>query len=76
VAIFVAPEHPDFPPTWLTRHYGVLCVGWPGVKPRTFEPGKAIRLSYRVYIHDAPADAAALQKAYDTYAAGLKVRWK
>ncbi len=27
-AIFVVPSHPDFPPMWLTRHYGVLCLGW------------------------------------------------
>ena len=36
-AIFVAPDHPDYPPEWLTRHYGVLCLGWPGVKPKTFQ---------------------------------------
>jgi len=28
---YIHPSHPDFPPTWLTRHYGCLCVGWPGV---------------------------------------------
>ena len=39
-AIFVAPDHPDYPPEWLTRHYGVLCLGWPGVKPKTFQPVK------------------------------------
>ncbi len=26
-AILVAPDHPDYPPEWLTRHYGVLCIG-------------------------------------------------
>ena len=35
-AIFVDPGHPDYPPTWLTRHYGPLCVGWPGVRAKTF----------------------------------------
>ena len=60
-AVFVDPQHPDFPPTWLTRHYGILCVGWPGVKPQDFEPGKPIRLDYRVWIHDRQVepDAAA-----------------
>ena len=40
-AIFVDPGHPDYPPTWLTRYYGPLCVGWPGVHAKTFEPGQA-----------------------------------
>ncbi len=37
-ALFISPEHPDYPPTWLTRHYGPLCIGWPGVRDKTFAP--------------------------------------
>jgi hypothetical protein len=66
-AIFVAPSHPDFPPMWLTRHYGVLCLGWPGVDAKSFEPDKPIRLHYRVWIHRGAADAERLKKAFDTY---------
>ncbi len=43
VAILVHPTHPDYPPAWLTRHYGVLCLGWPGVRPRTLVAGKPVR---------------------------------
>ncbi|MGL4941950.1 MAG: DUF6807 family protein [Thermoguttaceae bacterium] len=50
-AIFVSKTHPDFPPTWLTRYYGPLCVGYPGVKAKTFDVGEDIKLSYRVWIH-------------------------
>ena len=75
-AIFVPPTHPDYPPTWLTRHYGVLCVGWPGVKKRTFEPGEIFHLSYRVWIHDRPGELDALKAAYEAYQAGLKAEWK
>ncbi len=75
-AIFVDPSHPDFPPTWLTRHYGILCVGWPGVKPKTFAPGVAIRLNYRVWIHQDAARPERLRQAFDDYAAALKAAWK
>jgi hypothetical protein len=64
-AIFVSPSHPDFPPMWLTRHYGVLCLGWPGVDAKSFEPDKPIRLQYRVWIHRGAADSERLKKAYE-----------
>ena len=75
-AVFVDPGHPDFPPTWLTRHYGILCVGWPGVKGKTFEPGVPIRLAYRIWIHNKTLDTATLQQAYDAYSQGLQAEWK
>jgi len=57
--IVIPPDHPDFPPTWLTRHYGVLCVGWPGTQPRTLSPEETVRLPYQVWIHrDAPSAEA------------------
>jgi hypothetical protein len=68
-AVFIPPDHPDFPPTWLTRHYGPLCVGWPGVKGRTFQPGKPICLSYRIWIHNSAAGPAELKRAYEAYKA-------
>jgi len=75
-AIFVPPTHPDYPPTWLTRHYGPQCIGWPGIRPKTFEPGQPIRLSYRIWIHRAPVETAEIQQAYDAYAATANVGWK
>lgn len=74
-AIFISPGHPDHPPMWLTRHYGVLCVGWPGVEPETFEPGEPIRCGYRVWIHRGAADVQALARAYAAYAASEPGRW-
>lgn len=61
--IFVPPSHPAYPPTWLTRHYGPLCIGWPGVKDKTFPPGKPIRLSYRLWIR-FPLPIVPLNEAY------------
>ena len=66
-SIFVHPSHPDFPPQWLTRHYGVLCLGWPGVKPATFQEGDVIRCRYRVWIHRGPATSERIARAYEEY---------
>jgi hypothetical protein len=71
-AIFVHPEHPDYPPTWMTRHYGMLAVGWPGVTPQTFPPGKPVTCRYRIWIHRGTPEAAEIQKAYDAYRAQAK----
>lgn len=70
-AIFLAPDHPDYPPTWLTRHYGVLCLGWPGVKPESFPPDKPIRCRYRLWIHRGAPAPAELAAAYENYRQSL-----
>lgn len=66
-AIFIAPTHPDFPPEWLTRHYGVLCVGWPGVAEQTLAPGKTVRCRYRIWIHRGVPTLPQLQKRYEEF---------
>jgi len=66
-AIFISPSHPDYPPTWLTRHYGPLCVGWPGIRSQTLSAGKAVHLPYRLWLHrDCPSaeDIETLYRAY------------
>jgi hypothetical protein len=76
VAIFVRETHPDFPPMWLTRHYGALCLGWPGVEATTFQPGVPIRCEYRVWVHRDQANGEQLRKAYDAYNAEKKTLGK
>jgi len=66
-AIFVHPRHPDFPLPWMLRQYGVLCVGWPGVRSATIPPGQTVRCAYRVWIHRGPARADQLARAYGQY---------
>ncbi|MBL7222972.1 MAG: PmoA family protein [Candidatus Brocadiae bacterium] len=66
-AVFVPKDHPDFPPTWLTRHYGPLCVGWPGVKARTFPPGEPFGVRYRLLVHVGDPAVPALKAAYAAY---------
>lgn len=63
-AIFVDRGHPGYPPTWITRSYGFLGVGWPGSEPATLQPGKTLRCKYRVWIHRGPADQERLRQAY------------
>ena len=69
-ALFADPKHPDFPPPWLTRHYGILCCGYPGVKGKTFAPGEPVRLDYRVWIHKSAVDLADLKAAFEAYGLG------
>lgn len=71
-AIFIGKDHPDYPPTWLTRHYGVLCVGWPGVKSQTLPVGRTTRCHYRIWIHRGVQEQSTLQKKYDQYVNGNK----
>ena len=73
-AIFVPPSHPDFPPMWLTRHYGALCLGWPGVEPKTFPADEPIRCRYRVWVHRGIPTQAALEAMYGAYELGLKAK--
>jgi hypothetical protein len=75
-AIFIGPDHPDYPPTWLTRHYGALCVGWPGVTPATFQPGQRIQCRYRIWIHRGSPAKADLEQAYQAYSAARNAHWQ
>jgi hypothetical protein len=76
IALLVAPDHPDFPPEWLTRHYGALCVGWPGVKARTLPPGEPVTLRYRLVIHRGAGDRARLAAAQARFAAEAAAVWE
>lgn len=69
-AVFVHSSHPDFPPEWMTREYGLLAVGWPGVSPKTLPIGKPVTCRYRLWIHRGVPDSTALQSAYDAYVNG------
>jgi hypothetical protein len=66
-AIFVSPHHPDYPPTWLTRYYGPLCVGWPGVVAREFPAAVPFQLDYRLWIHRQAVSVEQLREAYTGY---------
>ena len=74
-AIFIPKEHPDYPPTWLARHYGALCVAWPGIKGKTFPPGRPIHLAYRILIHNASVSPTELGAVYADYLSSREVRW-
>jgi hypothetical protein len=69
VAIFVSPDHPGFPTTWLIRnsYAGILNASWPGLKPVLLQPGKPVTLHYRLYIHRGDADSGGVRQAYERY---------
>lgn len=74
ISIFVHPDHPDYFPEWMTRNYGMLAVGWPGVNPRTFPAGVPFTMRYRLWIHRGTPQAAEIQREYDSYLAALRSR--
>src|SRR5262249_2512909 len=75
-AIFVSPDHPRDPPTWLTRHYGALCVGWPGVSPATLSAGEPVHCRYRVWVHRGMGAAGSLSQASAACQASQSVAWE
>lgn len=66
-SVFVNPNHPSYPPTWMTRHYGLLAVGWPGITPQSLPAGKTVSLSYRIWIHRGLPEASEIQSEYEAY---------
>lgn len=76
IVLMISPNHPDYPPTWLTRHYGVLCIGWPGVDGQTFKPGETFKLDYRILTHKKPLSVEALREIYANYVSEIKSKTK
>lgn len=75
IHVLVHPHHPDYPPTWLTRHYGALCVGWPGVEARSFPPGRPFHLQYRMWIHRGLPEVEVLKTVGQAYRTAVEARW-
>jgi hypothetical protein len=68
-AVFVDPHHPDFPPAWITRLYGVLNVSYPGQGRLELKKNQPLRLRYRIWIHRGDAAAGMVDAAYKAFAA-------
>ena len=75
-AVLVHPQHPHYPPSWLTRCYGALCVGWPGTVPLTLQPGVPVTLRYRIWIHRHELEQPSLRAAYESYLAACAAAWE
>ena len=69
VAIFVSPDHPDFPITWLLRnsYAGFINASWPGLEPAVIQPNESIILRYRIYIHKGNIISGGVHEAYKQY---------
>lgn len=66
IAIFVSPDHPGYPTTWLIRntYAGILNPSWPGVESATIDPGEPVTLKYRIYIHRGNVRGGRALEAY------------
>jgi hypothetical protein len=71
-ALFVEPHHPGFPLEWMTRAYGLLAAGWPGVKSHTIESRKTVTCNYGVWVHRGRVEAARIQREYEAFAGGVE----
>lgn len=68
-AMLVHPSHPDYPPEWITRTYGVLNVSYPGLGMLEIPQDKPLRLRYRMWIHRGDAEQGQVGPQHDIYAA-------
>jgi hypothetical protein len=66
------PNHPDYPPEWLMRFYGVLNVSWPGLNMAEIPRDKPVRLCYRLLIHRGDARETDVEAQYRIYTADWK----
>jgi hypothetical protein len=71
-AFFVHPSHPDLPPEWITRKYGILNVSYPGLSMLGLSKGKPLRLHYRIWVHRGDAKQGRVADHYRAYAADWK----
>lgn len=72
ITIFVSPDHPGYPTTWLIRntYAGILNPSWPGVESATISPGDPVILKYRIYVHRGDVQAGRVLEAYRHYLSG------
>lgn len=78
IAIFDHPQNPSFPPWWHARDYGLFAANPFGVHDFENKPagtgdllvasGEALTFRYRVLLHGGPADAGALEAAFESWA--------
>lgn len=74
-AIFIHPSHPPLPaspPEWITRFYGPVGVGYPGLEMLELPQDKPMRLKYRVWIHRGDEGEGRVDEQYRAYAADWK----
>ncbi len=68
-SIFVSPGHPNFPPGWTIRYYGIFGVAWPGTHTVHLTPDhpSPIKLRYRLWIHKGNGDEGRVREALEVF---------
>jgi len=74
IAVLTHPSHPDYPPEWLLRYYGVLSVCYPSLDMLVVPKDKPLRLSYRLWIHRGDAGEADIEAQSRVY--GSNWQWR
>lgn len=63
-AIIVPRNHPDYPPEWVTRAYGVLNVSYPGLSMLEIPEDSPLQLPYRIWVHRGDAKKGRIDAQY------------
>jgi hypothetical protein len=74
VAILDHPDNPSHPTAWHCRDDGWMGAAATYPDPIVLEPGRPLRLRYRVVLHDGDADEARIALRWREYAARPGVR--
>jgi hypothetical protein len=69
IAVIPVPTHPNYPPGWMLRHYGVLNPAWPGTTEFVMQPGEPLELGYRIYVHRGVAIPGRIAKVREEWQA-------
>lgn len=68
-SIFVSPAHPNLPPGWTIRYYGIFGVAWPGTHTVHLAPEdpQPIELRYRLWIHKGNVEDGQVREALQIF---------
>jgi len=66
-AILVPRNHPDYPPEWVTRAYGVLNVSYPGLSMLEIPKDSPLQLPYRIWVHRGDAGTGKIDTQYRVF---------
>jgi hypothetical protein len=62
------PTNPDHPAHWHVRDDGWMCASFNLKNEYRLSPKKPLELRYVLFVHDGPANPAAIEQQYEAYA--------
>lgn len=75
IAIFDHPQNPRYPTGWHCRNDGWAGASFTLDEPYVIEPGKSLRLHYRIYLHRGNAEQGQVAARWEQFAAAPKIEF-